>query len=180
MTDRDFDPPWPKLFHNLRATRQTELTYEHPQHVVCRWLGNSPLIAQRHYLQVTDEDFARAAGIDQTATETGKNDRRKVTHKATQHVRARGRRESQADLPAQKKTPVLPGSAASCDSLPQGKVEDRGLEPGPSSSGKTPLSQQGNTESNAFSGDDERLLLLIERWPTLSKTIQQQIMLLVG
>ena len=32
---------------------------------------------------------------------------------------------------------------------------------------------------NALSGDDERLQLLIERWPTLSKEIQQQIMLLL-
>ncbi|MEO2012310.1 MAG: hypothetical protein ABGX22_26895 [Pirellulaceae bacterium] len=33
---------------------------------------------------------------------------------------------------------------------------------------------------SALSGDDERLQLLIERWPTLSKAVQQQIMLLVG
>jgi len=121
--------PWPKLFHNLRATRQTELTYEHPQHVVCRWLGNSQLIAQRHYLQVTDEDFERAAGLDLTAKDTGENHRRKVTHKTTQHTSARGCSESQTDLPAQKKTPVLLGSAARCDLVPQSKVEDRGLEP---------------------------------------------------
>ena len=57
---------------------------------------------------------------------------------------------------------------------------DEGLEPRPSSSGKTPLSKQGNAESNAFSGDDPQLQLLIQRWPTLSKAVQQQIMLLVG
>src|SRR5262249_5867412 len=33
--------PWPKLFHNLRATRQTELEEQFPGHVVCKWLGNS-------------------------------------------------------------------------------------------------------------------------------------------
>ena len=33
--------PWPKLFHNLRATRQTELSEEFPAHVVCSWLGNT-------------------------------------------------------------------------------------------------------------------------------------------
>ncbi|MGB7156829.1 MAG: hypothetical protein WBD40_02105 [Tepidisphaeraceae bacterium] len=31
--------PWPKLFQNLRSTRQTELTEEFPAHVVCAWLG---------------------------------------------------------------------------------------------------------------------------------------------
>jgi hypothetical protein len=33
---------------------------------------------------------------------------------------------------------------------------------------------------NALSGDDERLRLLLAAWATLSKEIQQQIMLLVG
>src|SRR5438552_790228 len=30
-------------------------------HVVCAWIGNSALIAAKHYLQVTDQDFARGA-----------------------------------------------------------------------------------------------------------------------
>jgi integrase len=52
--------PWPKLFHNLRATRETELAAEFPLHVVTKWIGNSALIASRSYLQVRDEDYARA------------------------------------------------------------------------------------------------------------------------
>jgi hypothetical protein len=53
--------PWPRLFHNMRATRQTELTEKFPVHVVCSWMGNSATIAAKHYLQVTDEHFERAA-----------------------------------------------------------------------------------------------------------------------
>lgn len=53
--------PWPKLFHNLRSTRQTELAEKYPIHVVCQWIGNSRAIAQEHYLQVTDAHFAEAA-----------------------------------------------------------------------------------------------------------------------
>jgi integrase len=53
---------WPKLFQNLRATRQTELSEIFPAHVVCRWLGNSLAVAGKHYLQVTDEHFDLAAG----------------------------------------------------------------------------------------------------------------------
>jgi len=53
--------PWPKLFQNLRASRETELAAEYPLHVVCAWIGNSALVAQKHYLQVTDADFERAA-----------------------------------------------------------------------------------------------------------------------
>ena len=52
--------PWPRIFHNLRASRQTELESEHPTHVVCKWIGNSPAVAQKHYLQVTDDHFEKA------------------------------------------------------------------------------------------------------------------------
>ena len=54
--------PWPKLFQNMRATRQTELSAQFPLHVVCAWLGNSAPIAQKHYLQVTEQHFAEAIG----------------------------------------------------------------------------------------------------------------------
>jgi len=53
--------PWPKLFQNLRSTRQTELCQDWPEHVVCAWLGNSKAIAREHYLQVTNEHFRKAA-----------------------------------------------------------------------------------------------------------------------
>lgn len=53
--------PWPKLFHNLRASAQTDLASRFPLHVVCAWLGNSEAIAADHYLQVTDDHFKDAA-----------------------------------------------------------------------------------------------------------------------
>ena len=52
---------WPKLFVNLRSTRETELVEQFPIHVVTRWLGNSPNIAAKHYLQVTEDHYDRAA-----------------------------------------------------------------------------------------------------------------------
>lgn len=53
--------PWPRLWQNLRSSRETELAHEHPLHVVTAWLGNSEAIATKHYLQVTDADFDRAS-----------------------------------------------------------------------------------------------------------------------
>lgn len=52
---------WPRLYHNLRATRQTELCEEYPLTDVCRWLGNSVSVASRHYLMPQDRHFAAAA-----------------------------------------------------------------------------------------------------------------------
>lgn len=65
--------PWPKLFQNLRATRETELAETYPLHVVCAWLGHSPKVALRHYTQTTDEHFAKAARkqAQQPSTEAG-------------------------------------------------------------------------------------------------------------
>ena len=55
--------PWPKLWQNLRATCETELVKRHPMHLVTAWLGHSAKVAARHYLQVTDADYAAAAGM---------------------------------------------------------------------------------------------------------------------
>ncbi|MFC1765855.1 tyrosine-type recombinase/integrase [Planctomycetota bacterium] len=56
-------PVWPKLFQNLRSSRETELVEEYPIHVVCAWLGNSPAIASKHYLQTHKDYFRKAAHI---------------------------------------------------------------------------------------------------------------------
>jgi len=58
--------PSPKLFQNLRANRATELVGEFPPHVAAEWLGHSTLVAQKHYWQVTDLDFTRATGVENT------------------------------------------------------------------------------------------------------------------
>ena len=53
--------PWPKLFQNLRSTRETELNEDFPIQAVCEWIGNSEPVALKHYLQVTEKHFELAA-----------------------------------------------------------------------------------------------------------------------
>ena len=55
--------PWPKLFVNLRSTRRTELQEVFPDHVVNKWLGHSGKVAEKHYLQVTDEHLRKATEL---------------------------------------------------------------------------------------------------------------------
>lgn len=52
--------PWPRLFHNLRGSLQTDLADRFPAHVVNAWIGNSERVAQAHYLKVTGEHIAAA------------------------------------------------------------------------------------------------------------------------
>lgn len=61
--------PWEKPFHNMRATRETELAERYPIHVVCSWIGNSATVAQKHYLQVTEDHFADAAAPNEKAAQ---------------------------------------------------------------------------------------------------------------
>ena len=57
--------PWPKLFQNLRSSRETELARTWPLHVVTKWIGNSQPVALKHYLQVADDDYDRASSVSE-------------------------------------------------------------------------------------------------------------------
>ena len=100
---------WPRLFHNLRASRETELVREYPIHVVCAWIGNSERVARRHYLQVTDADFEKA------------------TSNPTSPMQADGRAGPQEE----KETAVKPANT-NCTAV---HIPSTGIEPVTSSSG---------------------------------------------
>ena len=53
--------PWPKLFANLRSSRETELVDNFPLHVVTKWIGHTPEVAKMHYLQLLDKHWNSAA-----------------------------------------------------------------------------------------------------------------------
>lgn len=63
--------PWPKLWQNMRASRETELVNKFPIHVVCEWIGNSQAVAIEHYLQITDDHFAKAIGDPESVAQCG-------------------------------------------------------------------------------------------------------------
>ena len=66
---------WPRAWHSLRSTRQTELEQRFPTYVVCQWMGNSESVARKHYLKVSDEHFATAAqNAAQTVTANASHD----------------------------------------------------------------------------------------------------------
>lgn len=53
---------WPKVFQNLKASRENELMQEYPAYVVLEWIGHTALVAHNHYLKVNDADYERASG----------------------------------------------------------------------------------------------------------------------
>ncbi|MBI1369021.1 MAG: tyrosine-type recombinase/integrase [Planctomycetes bacterium] len=119
--------PWPKLFQNLRSTRETELAEAFPMHVVCRWIGNSEPVAAKHYLQMTDEHFERAVAGH------GSKDINKAAQNAAQklHERRRtGRKKKNAKategFDASKDTPDFLATSCRCETY---GIPPRGVEP---------------------------------------------------
>lgn len=110
--------PWPKLWHNLRATRQTELAESYPIHVVCGWIGNSRAVAQEHYLQITDAHFVRATAETEKAAQKAAH-RTAVPSLVESKLEAAHPRNS-----PEKRLDVTPHDSAGNELLPR-----TGLEP---------------------------------------------------
>ncbi len=131
--------PWPRLWQNLRATRETELSESHPLHVVCQWIGNTARIAAAHYLQVTDRDFDRAVGAKNQAggdPNAGRNAGRNAGHQeagggqnAGQQEAAENRRESQETPQAPGNQGLVPIGATPYIPLRDGSIPPGGVEP---------------------------------------------------
>jgi integrase len=65
--------PWPRLFHNLRSSRETELLETFPVHVVAVWMGHDAKVSLKHYAQTTEEHFERAAGGAESGAPVAQN-----------------------------------------------------------------------------------------------------------
>lgn len=50
--------PWPRLFHNLRASALTDLVEQNSLPSVCKWLGTSPKIAMKHYFMLRGRELS--------------------------------------------------------------------------------------------------------------------------
>jgi integrase len=111
--------PWPRLFHNLRASAQTDLADRFPAHVVCAWLGNTKAIAAQHYWQVTDAHFEAA---------------QKAAQNPAQQPSATRRMDTQQPSRNPQDSPEIPLGATPCDIVHNCPVGVIGFEPTTSTS----------------------------------------------
>ncbi len=113
--------PWPRLWHSMRASCETDLARQFPLAIVAKWLGNTQAVAMRHYVDVTDADFERAVDGNLLSEQ--------VAQKAAQQAHAPGSSESQTKGPARKKSRSSRGSATSRTTLQTPGMEAAGIEP---------------------------------------------------
>ena len=88
--------------------------------IVTAWLGNSQLIAAKHYLQVTDEHFAKASH-NQKQTHN-------QTHSAAEINEMRGNGVVRLTRDNEK-GPEFPGLSVPCRPMHKGELAEAGIEP---------------------------------------------------
>jgi integrase len=86
------EQPWPRLWHSLRASAETDLVARFPLHVVTAWMGNTSKVATKHYLRVTPQDYTRAIT---EAWNGGTESGTRVAQKAAQNVPAPSSKHSE-------------------------------------------------------------------------------------
>jgi len=147
--------PWPRLFHNLRASRETELADQFPEHVACYWAGNSKVIARKHYLQVTDEHYKSAL--------------QKALHSSATkgHIAGLAKRQETQKALENK------GFGSECASCTSVQVAEEGLELSTNPPKNTRFSDSRAAKCAALGDDD--LARLVDVWPELPEDIRKQI-----
>ncbi len=111
------EKPWPRLFHNMRASCATDWVERFPAHVVASWLGHSPMIAAQHYLQTRDAHFDLAAGLQKAAS-----------NPAT-HTRPSSDTGKQAESQKRRLEAEMAGCGTGCDPVEYRSIPPEGLEP---------------------------------------------------
>lgn len=118
--------PWPKPFHNLRASRETELMEQFPAHVVCKWIGNTEAIAAKHYLVVHDEHFAQAL---RGGAKSGASGGERALQTQVQHTSACARADPQNGKNSKKNGAFLRSDPNPRDNVRKPPVRPEGFEP---------------------------------------------------
>ena len=126
IIDRAGVEAWPRLFHNLRASCQTELAARFPAHVVCAWLGNSEAVAMGHYLQVRDSDFEAASKPSESAVQ---NAAHSLSQNAAQQGAVRDREDSHETAQAFASCGFTPENTTPRDCSRGEGMTPRGFEP---------------------------------------------------
>ena len=136
--------PWPRLWHNLRASCESDLAQVFPLAVVTKWLGNTPSIALRHYVDPTDAAYQVALQwrpktkvdsnrVQQDTTDvqtnSGTESGTRVAQNVTQQTPARGCKIGNFESQSPLNCNLMQRPASRDLSLQHNLAEGTGLEP---------------------------------------------------
>ena len=120
--------PWPRLWHSLRASCESDLAQSFPLATVTKWLGNTPSVALRHYVDPTEAAFEQALEW-QPPAKGGAKSGAPAAQKEAQRVTSASSGESQ-QLPQPATCQSSPHNPASPrDDMSMHRRECMGIEP---------------------------------------------------
>ncbi len=116
---------WPRIWHSLRASCESDLAQSFPLAVVAKWLGNTPSVALRHYVDPTDTAFDAAKSWQPGAVKSAADALRKALRSGT---------DGECLTPTDpSETPEKQGGrhslSLSVSTLHKGTLEAAGIEP---------------------------------------------------
>jgi integrase len=157
--------PWPRLFHNLRGSLETDLADRFPIQCVVEWLGNTVKVATAHYLKVTPDHIATATthGVGQGVG----------TSLAESTALSGNDRKQKSDFPEDNEKALVSKGT---------KVAEAGLEPPRKNKGQTLGVGQGVGTSGAKGGAKAdrtgcpMLAALEALWPSLRPADRQDLL----
>lgn len=155
--------PWPRLFQNLRASRETELFQAYPLETACAWIGNTPQVAVIHYLNdpAKDDHFQRA--IQESVPE-------QATRIPTRAMGESGGKLGNEEEAGEQKTPVTPqGEALTGD--PEWALRDPNTPQYPAN-----FEGERNFDAHSDARGDSELAEVVRRWEFLTPKARAKVM----
>jgi len=154
--------PWPRLWHSLRASCESDLAQSFPLATVTKWLGNTPSVALRHYVDPTEAAFDRA--LEWRPTDGAQSGAREAQKAAQQGAASKGN-EPQNLSEVLEDCESMPFSSCRGHLLHKNLREYQGIETATKTPENPALSRQGGAESGAL---DPYLTRLLTLWPRLT------------
>ncbi len=122
--------PWSRVWHSLRASCESDLANRFTLSTVTKWLGNTPSVALRHYIDPTETAFEEA--LNWVPTEPQKGGAKSgafETQKEAQQLPTENRGESHSGTEDVAEKDFTPDSAKLSDILYKCTRECMGIEP---------------------------------------------------
>lgn len=119
---------WPRIWHALRSSCESDLAQSFPLATVVKWLGNTVGVAMRHYVDATDEAFDRALDW-RPAKGSGAKSGAQTAQNPAQRGAARNRDDSQYSSQDQWPEGATRNTTTCDETLREGQRECMGIEP---------------------------------------------------
>jgi integrase len=164
---------WPKLFHNLRASCETELAHKYPLQTVAQWIGHDPKVMLDHYLSNPnhDEHFKQAVGPQQEPLTQGLTQTQRESEGNEGNEKAPQMQESTENAAVE--------AISSEEGIGRGRIR-RSAENAGKTAPSPKLTHHLTQTGAVLPPSDPDLGRIVAAWPTLSPKAKAEVLAIVS